>query len=386
MIPNSFKRIGTRIVYCLIICICFTACSTNAVKPNSTSSSSKEKTDEIQSSGAGKLTFSKATKVARVTGATLEGETLPNPNRTDELYQVNGTDLGILWDAGGIIMTVFGDTFGFGWTGPGGNGNDWRSNVLAISSDKNLADGLSFSSMITEPNGFAKQIIESFHDTSGDGDFTSIPTAGISVGSRNFIHYMNVKAWGNPGYWTTNFSELVYSDDNGQNWIPSGVKWGASSNFAQVALTKESSYVYMLGTPSGRQGNICLARVPQDSILYSDKYEYWDGKVWIAGKEDAAAAIVQGPVAELSVQYNSHFKRWIMCYLNESIGQIVTRDAQVIVGPWSDEKSVADSTDYPGMYGSFIHPWTNDGTDLYFTMSQWDPYNVFLMHSKISIK
>ncbi len=382
MIPKRFKRLGTRIVYCLIICIGFTACSANAVKPDSVNSGPKDKTDE-----EGKLSFSKAVKIARVTGATPEGEILPNPNRTDELYQVNGTDLGILWDSGGgSVMAVFGDTFGSGWTGPGGNGNDWRSNVLAVSTDKNLSDGLAFSSMITGPDGYAKQIIESFHDTSGDGDFTSIPTAGISVGNRNFMHYMNVKAWGNPGYWTTNFSELVYSDDNGQSWIPSGVKWGSSSNFAQAALTKENGYVYILGTTSGRQGNICIARVPNNCVLDKNKYEYWNGQCWIAGKEEAAAAIVQGPVAELSVQYNSHFKRWIICYLNESIGQIVARYAKEIVGPWSDEKSIADSNDYPGMYGSFIHPWTNAGTDLYFTMSQWDPYNVYLMHSKISIK
>ncbi len=373
MTPYRFRQISTKIVLCLAISIGLSACSTN---------SSKSGADKSKN-----LTFSMATKVARVTGATPEGEKLPNPNRTDELYQVNGTDLGILWDSGtGSVMAAFGDTFGVGWAGPGGNGNDWRSNVLGISKDKNLSDGLSFTSMITEPEGFAKQIIDSFHDTSGEGDFTSIPTAGISVGTRNYIHYMNVKAWGNPGYWITNFSELAYSDDNGQNWTLSGVKWGSSSNFAQAALAKEDGFVYILGTTSGRQGNICITRVQDDNILNFKKYEYWDGKKWNTGKEEAAVPIVQGPVAELSVQYNSHFKRWIICYLNESIGQIVVRDSEKLTGPWSEEKAVADSVDFPGMYGSYIHPWTNDGTDLYFTMSQWDPYNVFLMHSDISSK
>ncbi len=73
MIPKRFKRLGTRIVYCLIICIGFTACSANAVKPDPVSSGPKDRTDE-----EGKLSFSKAVKIARVTGATPEGEILPN--------------------------------------------------------------------------------------------------------------------------------------------------------------------------------------------------------------------------------------------------------------------------------------------------------------------
>jgi hypothetical protein len=30
-----------------------------------------------------------------------------------------------------------------------------------------------------------------------------------------------------------------------------------------------------------------------------------------------------------------------------------------------------------------MHPWSQ-GPDLYFTMAQWDPYNVFLMHTKLT--
>jgi len=98
-----------------------------------------------------------------------------------------------------------------------------------LSEDTNLADGLSFSSVITDDNGKFKEIISSAHDTSGNGDFTAIPTAGISVGERNYIHYMQIRQWGENGRWATNFSEIAYSDDEGQTWVKSGVKWGSWS-------------------------------------------------------------------------------------------------------------------------------------------------------------
>ena len=71
-------------------------------------------------------------------------------NETEARYQIKGTDLGIMWtDERGQILAAFGDTFGAGWGGSSsGFGdpatNDWRSNTLARSSDRNPADGMSF--------------------------------------------------------------------------------------------------------------------------------------------------------------------------------------------------------------------------------------------------
>ena len=41
------------------------------------------------------------------------------------------------------------------------------------------------------------------------------------------------------------------------------------------------------------------------------------------------------------------------------------------------------TSDYPKAYGGFIHPWS-DGDDLYFTMSEWDSYNVYLMRAQLT--
>src|SRR5690606_33544369 len=125
------------------------------------------------------------TRVARATGKSLAGETFPNPNRTDERYDVGCTDLGIMWEMGnGDVGVFFGDTDGKTFVpspNGGGNGQNWRSNVLAFSNDKNLADGMTFSGMLTQTgnSSVAREVIPSAHITNGTGSFTTIPTAAI---------------------------------------------------------------------------------------------------------------------------------------------------------------------------------------------------------------
>jgi hypothetical protein len=52
-------------------------------------------------------------------------------SNTPAAWGVYSTDLGVMWDNGAdTILAAFGDTFGNTWTPPGGNGNDWRSQVL----------------------------------------------------------------------------------------------------------------------------------------------------------------------------------------------------------------------------------------------------------------
>lgn len=345
-------------------------------------------------SSAFELTASKAVKVARVTGATLSGETVPNPNQTHINYALTATDLGIMWDASTDpndqkIMIAFGDSYDNGWGGFGGGGNaaGWRSNLLALSKDTQLSDGLTFSSMIMDENkpGYSKEIIHSAHDTSGSGDFTAIPTAGVTVGSRHYIHYMQIKNWGANGRWNTNFSEIAYSDDEGQNWTKSGIKWSSTSKFAQAAFVKEGGYVYMFGTPAGRFDNAYLARVSEADMLVKEKYEYWNGTSWLLNNEAAAAPVVEAPVSELSVAYNSYYDKWIMTYLNENRYAIVMRSSSSLTGGWSAETEIVTGAQFPGLYGGFIHPWTNSGRDLYFVMSEWGPYNSFLMQAKLDV-
>lgn len=315
---------------------------------------------------------------------------------TAATWKVTGADLGIMWDNGqGQILTAFGDTFG-NWTGPGGGGSDWRSNVLLRSSDKDLSDGMSFDSAVTGPNGEAAELIPS--KKQNGVEMTTIPTAGISVGTRQYMAYMSVKEWGPAGQWWTNYSRIAYSDDNGATWNSTdGPTWentatastwddptGTQDPFQMVAFAKRDGYVYMFGTPNGRLGAVSVARVAQNDMLDKNAWRYWDGKAWSAGPDTIAAPIVAPMNSELSVQYNAYTGKWLMVTLDgKAEGTMLLRTADNPEGPWSEGQGIANAQDYPGLYGGFIHPWSS-GPDLYIAMSQWDPYNVFLVRVQLA--
>jgi hypothetical protein len=329
------------------------------------------------------IVISNPTRLARVTGRSLPGETLPNPNRTDERYNLGGTDLGIIWDMeNGSYGLFFGDSYGRNFTpveggGPGPAG-DWRSNVLAFSTDTDLDDGITFSAMATDAGGNAREIAYSEKNTSGNGDYTAIPTSAIRAGGVDYLHYMNIRTWNG---WVTNHSALYASNDDGRTWnyCPS-IRFSSDSPFGQVAYAKKDGYVYMIGTPTGRTGPGRLARIPERSMLIKCDYEYWnEPSGWVKGNEHAASIVLEGAVGEASLMYHKGFKRWIVTYFDEKAYALMLRDAPDITGPWSPEKVLVRGSEYAQLYGSFMHPAKDSGNRLYFTMSQWAPYNVFLM-------
>lgn len=325
-------------------------------------------------------------RVARLTGKSTIEENLPNPNRTDERFNLGGTDLGIAWDMGkGKTGFFFGDSYGSDFKqvkagGPGNAGN-WRSNVLAISTDNQLEDGITFDTMIS------KQVIYSPHITDGTGSHTAIPTAAIHIGEKDYVHYMDVRKWGNAGNWTTNFSALYSSKDGGKVWLPcKEVRFAALSNFAQVGYAKKDGYVYMMGTKPGRSGGAYLSRFKQNDILNQAEYEYWNKiEGWKKGDESQASLTIDAPVGELSIAYHTGLKKWLLTYLNGQKGDLVIRYATEINGKWSEEQTLVSGKEYHGLYGAFIHPAKLDGNDLYFTMSLWWPYNVFLMKASLKL-
>ncbi len=311
---------------------------------------------------------------------------LTTPNNTLSV-DVGGTDLGIMWKMGpGQIGLWFGDTVGSDWAptpggGPGKAGN-WRSNVLAFSSDTNPDDGITFDGWITDTYGKAKQLIHSAHNTSGYGDFTSIPTAAIRIGSRDYVHYMNIRTWSSPKGWDTNYSSIYESEDNGLTWTKRDDKvlFTGDSHFAQVCYGENGDgYVYMIGTQSGRSDDAYLARFLEADILEQARYEYWCGdKGWQANREAEAVPIFERPVSEISLMYHRKYRRWLVTYLNEYNG-IVLRHAETPAGPWSDDYNIVSGAEYGGMYSPYMHPLADNEDRLYFTMSMWGYYNVYLM-------
>ena len=346
------------------------------------------------------LVLSNVQRIARVTGSPLAGETLLSPNKTTQQYDVGGTDLGIMWDMGnGKTGIFFGDTFGKGFKPSkegGGNGGNWRSNVLAFSSDTNLEDGLTIDSMAVDDSGYAREICAGAKAQPKPYQ-TSIPTGAIHANGADYVHYMNIYEWAAPnGRWLTNFSSIYESKDGGNSWIRvQEVTFKSDSKFSQVCYAKKDGYIFMLGTLAGRGSGAWLARFKEEDFKRIDKYEYWNGSKWIIGDESAAVAVINKPVGEASLLYLEKYKRWIITYIydflhdNMPIVQhhaLVYRDANELTGKWSEPKIITTAVQYPGLYSPYMHPLKNNGDQLYFTMSLWNPYNVFLMRADISIK
>ncbi|WP_441954222.1 DUF4185 domain-containing protein [Nocardia sp. 2TAF39] len=309
-------------------------------------------------------------------------------NRTDMRWQVDGTDLGLMWETGpDEVAVVFGDTFGKGWGG-GGAGHDdqdWRSNVIGFSSDRDLSDGLTLDTFAQDTRCHAAEILGSRKVK--NWETTTIPTSGFAIGHRQYLSYMSVNRWSRiPGLWWTNYGGLAYSDDKGRTWKKDQhAKWDnlfGVGRFQVAAMVPQGDYVYMFGTPNGRIGVIGLARVRKDEVLNKSAYQYWVNGTWAPAAENLATPLVLGMASELSVRYDRETARWQMVYLDSARGAIVLRTAASPQGAWTDAIPLVPTNDYPKSYGGFIHPWST-GKDLYFMLSAWDSYNVYLMHAQL---
>lgn len=359
--------------------------------------------------------------------------------------EVYGTDLGIMWFNGvnGYTQLAFGDTFG----GPNMSG-DWRSNVLLLSDDTELYDGLSLIN-----TGYAPQFIPAARNQVFfiGSEVTNIPTAAIYANAENYVNYMSVKSWDTPGRWTTNYSAISMYDPATDKWVlqPSTVRsagWFRSStpyvagsqNFQQMAYVLQpedqvapggTRYLYAFGTPAGRAGSAFLSRVPETTITDLSQYEYWDGSTWVLDRPAVAAPVIGdspnsgglfgffidlannpnffggwfagftgaktgGNVSEMSVQYNEYLDKYVMLYGN-GFNNVILRTADTPEGQWSDPVTIATSISYPGLYAPMIHPLSGTGllTDsagdpdlstLYWNMSIWSNYNVVLMETDLS--
>lgn len=379
------------------------------------------------------------TKVGWVTGP---------GNGTSARFGIYGTDVGIMWDNGMTgdqhqVLMIFGDTF----SGPGMSGT-WRSNVLLRTTDPitrafatgSLTDPFAGSPLTS--TGISKQVIRGNASYLGlfGSEVTIIPTAAISVpydntyGARQYVNFMSVRSWDFGGQWTTNYSAIAYSDDNGQNWTvaPQTIRaasWLRSSrsfvygnqNFQQGAYVKppadsaDAGYVYSYGTPSGRMGSAYVSRVREADLLDLAQYEYWNGSSWTINDPSAAVPILppttqnqnaggflgqlglffgswvagifgvggpNGHVSEMSVQYNTYLNKYVAMY-SDGTGTVVMRTSDSPQGTWSSATPLITSLQYPGLYAPMMDPLST-GQDIYWNLSLWGDYNVVLMKTTLA--
>lgn len=325
---------------------------------------------------------SNLTEIAQLTG--------PGAINDTASVSVAGTDLGSMTNVGQRTFFFFGDTFGErDPASTGGQGGFWRSNVAAWSTDDDPTDGITFDGWIEDDVGLAAALIDGDHDANdAGGEVTKIPTYGFAIGDTIYVSYMSVRHWGEPGAWDANHSALIVSRDDGWTWTPvEGVQWPGDSNFIQVATAQVVEggveYVYFWSIPAGRFGGVQLMRVPanEESVEDQEAYSYFAGvdgedPVW-SGELADAETIVEGTIGELSVMWSTYLDRWIMTY--SDAGNAYVREGITPWGPWGEPLELVSEEEYPGLYSPYLNPRyvSGDGRTIYFTLSLWDPYNVF---------
>jgi hypothetical protein len=243
----------------------------------------------------------------------------------------------------------------------------------------------------------------------------SLPTPGTQFGATQYLSFMSVKQWGSAGSWTTNYSGIAYSTDNGENWkvAPTSIRmnspYSGNRNFQQSAFVMgNDGYVYAYGTPNGRQGAAYLSRVLPQNILDASKYEYYNKGTsgWFSntpagwykndpskaspvfGKEGGACGVANAgnTVSEMSVQYNKSLGKYMVMY-GDQYNNIVIRTSDTPQGTWSTAKTILNQQN-GGIYAPMMHPWSpstmGTGSDLYWNLSLWSEYNVMLMHTDLT--
>jgi hypothetical protein len=344
-------------------------------------------------------------KIGSITTSKIAGLTGPTAPVSQQAVDICGTDLGIMCEHDGRVYFAFGDTFGYdGDTCTGNGGPNWRSNSLAWVDNPQPDKGIGLADWLTGSDGKAIAVLDGAHVEPGDdptSELTKIPTATAAIGDTLYLHYMSVHDFAaQGGVWSCNYSNWLSSTDSGHTWTEAPTKFaGSDSNFIELAVTAattpdnpDGAYLYALGTPSGRFGGAQLGRVPVSSITDPTTWEY-AGSVaagattpsWSADPADAVT-VVPAPVGEASLLWNPVLQRWMYTYLNENAAALQLREADHLWGPWTDPHTITTATDYPQLYGAFMTPslLTADGMTFYFVMSQYGPYNTFLMKAQLT--
>jgi hypothetical protein len=133
--------------------------------------------------------------------------------------------------------------------------------------------------------------------------------------------------------------------------------------------------------------------VGTSEILNQSAYEYYmdsntlGDPIWTPDHEQAVA-VFPAPVGEVSVMWNPYVQQWTAFYTDNAAFSIVIRTADDLWGPWSTFDTIVDASEYPSLYGSFVHPdlVEDNGRVVYFVMSVFSVYNTFVMSVDLTSK
>ena len=271
----------------------------------------------------------------------ITGPSYFTKNNTLDNFNVGGTDLGWpVYDSKTDEMYMFfGDTFNKHIT----IGGDWRSNVMGVSKDFNLSDGLDIIGFYTEEGKKyigekhkpAIAVIEGLHNKE---ETSKLPTGAIEVNGNLYVFYVSKYTW-NFKEDSANYNGVIKSTDGGNTWERVyDLSWanhgeGNGSDYGRLEgnvgneaedieylinqdvngvpnvgnvkvkdhnayfftysypVDGKDGYIYVLGYGGYRTHGAKMMRVAKENFEDFSSYEYFDGyeiegsPIWLTGQE-----------------------------------------------------------------------------------------------------
>lgn len=336
------------------------------------------------------VTASAATVVGQLSGQPTAGVNQLNDTGTTASFY--GGDLGAMWsDPSGVTRVAYGDSFTGPWT-PDPNGGTAGApghicNAVFVSNTP--VSGLSGGMSLATPTGASHPTQLAPCGTDGLAG-SIVPLGGVYVDGADYARMTDISNL-EKGLGTK--TVVMKSTDGARTWsLVPGLEWSNASgdpesNFQYGSYADHDGYVYLFGTILGRSGSMYVARVPDARFETKADYQYWTGTGWAPDAPGQAVPVITGGIGEFSVQYDPALHLWLATYTDAPRDSIVLRYATSPVGPWSGEQVVFQGTSSPpgtgGIYGGFMHPGA-DATDLYLNVSEWKPYQVFMLHVSLT--
>ncbi len=342
-------------------------------------------------------------------------------NRTYELYQVGGTDLGSSFEYDGRVNFLFGDTLYL-------NAGD----TMAWSTSTNPLSGLllNFFTNSSGPN-----LALTITPTNVDMGPFNVPAAGVSNNGNFYIvcKVGHTTATGN----TNDYSLLVRFDETNQTFSP-GRTISLLTNgghFIDMAVSHSGANLLMFGLGNYRASAIYLATVPATNWETGTGTLYFTGltngvPAWSGAESDAVPIVTDNPtnptIGNVSVNYSPAAGLWLMTYdggrQKADTTGVYFDYAPAPWGPWSSPELIFNDKRDLGL-GAFVYATNASYHDLdlagptiggnvptntpggiyapymverftqiasnrltiYYTLATWNPYTVVLMKSDFTI-
>ena len=242
----------------------------------------------------------------------------------------------------------------------------------------------------------------------------SVPTPGTKFGVTQYVSFMSVTNWGSPGQWTTDYSAIAYSEDNGENWeiAPTSVRYNqpmsGNQNFQQAAFVRPGRRVRLrvwhsertagaayLSRVQRRTSSTCpststTARVPQERMFGRRHPRRLERATRAAtpvfGEDKGCLRRRQSgnQVSEMSVQYNKQLGKYVVLY-GDQFNNIVIRTSDTPQGTWSGEGTdTATRRHLRANDASMVAIDDGHRKRSVLELSWWSDYNVTLMKTDLT--